>query len=135
MAKHEKSEAAEKIEKAAKAKKAGAPKVKKGNIFKRMGKAIAGFFKDFKGEMKKITWPGAKMVLKSTLVVIVAIAIIGVVVFAVDLGLSKGINGIKGLGEKYQTSQSAETETTTGAESTTDAAAESTTAATSASAE
>ena len=135
MAKHEKSEAAEKIEKAAKAKKAGAPKVKKGNIFKRMGKAIAGFFKDFKGEMKKITWPGAKMVLKSTLVVIVAIAIIGVAVFAVDLGLSKGINGIKGLGEKYQTSQSAETETTTGAESTTDAAAESTTAATSASAE
>lgn len=142
MAKHEKSEAAEKIEKAAKAKKAGAPKIKKGNIFKRMGKAIAGFFKDFKGEMKKITWPGAKMVLKSTLVVIVAIAIIGVVVFAVDLGLSKGINGIKGLGEKYQTSQSAETETTdsdkdtaSDNQSTTDAAAESTSAPTSASAE
>ncbi|MGN1480252.1 MAG: preprotein translocase subunit SecE [Acutalibacteraceae bacterium] len=144
MAKHEKSEAAEKIEKAAKAKKAGAPKVKKGNIFKRMGKAIAGFFKDFKGEMKKITWPGAKMVLKSTLVVIVAIAIIGVVVFAIDLGLSKGVNGIKGLGEKYQTSQSAETDTATAdedeqsdAESTTDAAAdaESTSAPTSASAE
>ena len=144
MAKHEKSEAAEKIEKAAKAKKAGAPKVKKGNIFKRMGKAIAGFFKDFKGEMKKITWPGAKMVLKSTLVVIVAIAIIGVVVFAIDLGLSKGVNGIKGLGEKYQTSQSAETDTTTAdedaksdAENTTDAAAdaESTSAPTSASAE
>ena len=136
MAKHEKSEAAEKIEKAAKAKKAGAPKVKKGNIFKRMGKAIAGFFKDFKGEMKKITWPGAKMVLKSTLVVIVAIAIIGVVVFAIDLGLSEGINGIRGLADKYQTSQSAETETDTtdesaksDAESTTDAAAESTTAA------
>ena len=144
MAKHEKSEAAEKIEKAAKAKKAGAPKVKKGNIFKRMGKAIAGFFKDFKGEMKIITWPGAKKVLKSTLVVIVAIAIIGVVVFAIDLGLSKGVNGIKGLGEKYQTSQSAETDTTTAdedaqsdAESTTDAAAdaESTSAPTSASAE
>ena len=136
MAKHEKSEAAEKIEKAAKAKKAGAPKVKKGNIFKRMGKAIAGFFKDFKGEMKKITWPGAKMVLKSTLVVIVAIAIIGVVVFAIDLGLSEGINGIRGLADKYQTSQSAETETDTtdesaksDAETTTDAAAESTTAA------
>ena len=128
MAKHEKSEAAEKIEKAAKAKKAGAPKVKKGNIFKRMGKAIAGFFKDFKGEMKKITWPGAKMVLKSTLVVIVAIAIIGVVVFAIDLGLSEGINGIRGLADKYQTSQSAETETTTAPESTT-APAESTTAA------
>ena len=37
-AKREKSEAAEKIEKAAKEKKAGAPKAKKGNIFKRIGK-------------------------------------------------------------------------------------------------
>ena len=77
MAKREKSEAAEKIEKAAKEKKAGAPKAKKGNIFKRIGKWFAKFGKDFKGETKKITWPGAKMVLKSTLVVIVAIAVIG----------------------------------------------------------
>ena len=56
MAKREKSEAAEKIEKAAKEKKAGAPKAKKGNIFKRIGKWFAKFGKDFKGETKKITW-------------------------------------------------------------------------------
>ena len=110
MAKHEKSEAAEKIEKAVKEKKAGAPKAKKGNPFKRAGKAIVKFCKDFKGEIKKITWPGAKMVLKSTLVVLVSIVVIGLIVFAVDLGLSKGISGIEGLAENYKTSQSADEE-------------------------
>ncbi len=130
MAKHEKSEAAEKIEKAVKEKKAGAPKVKKGNPFKRAGKAIVSFCKDFKGETKKITWPGAKMVLKSTLVVLVSIAVIGIAVFLVDLGLTEGVNGLKGLADNYKTSQSvdeteeaddsaeAETETTQADETT-----------------
>ena len=122
MAKREKSEAAEKIEKAAKEKKAGAPKAKKGNIFKRIGKWFAKFGKDFKGETKKITWPGAKMVLKSTLVVIVAIAVIGIVVFFIDWGLSSGINGIRDGADKYQekktsTSQAAEENSTTAASS------------------
>lgn len=102
MAKREQSEAAEKINKAAKEKKAGAPKVKKGNIFKRIGKWFARFGKDFRGEIKKITWPGSKMILKSTLVVIAAIAVIGVVIFFIDLGLTEGINGIKGVANKYQ---------------------------------
>lgn len=119
MAKHEKSEAAEKIEKAVKEKKAGAPKVKKGNPFKRAGKAIVKFCKDFKGEIKKITWPGAKMVLKSTLVVLVSIAVIGVAVFLVDLGLTEGVNGLKGLADNYKASQSVEeTESETSEEST-----------------
>ena len=122
MAKREKSEAAEKIEKAAKEKKAGAPKAKKGNIFKRIGKWFAKFGKDFKGETKKITWPGAKMVLKSTLVVIVAIAVIGIVVFFIDWGLSSGINGIRDGADKHQenktsTSQAAEENSTTAASS------------------
>ena len=42
---------AELIEKAVKEKKAGAPKVNKGNPFKRASKAIVRFCKDFKGEM------------------------------------------------------------------------------------
>lgn len=112
MAKNEKSEAAEKIEKAAKAKKAGTPKVKKGNIFKRIGKWFARFGKDFKGEINKITWPGAKMVLKSTLVVLVSIIVIGIAVFAVDWCLSRGIDGLESLATKSKTSQSADVETT-----------------------
>jgi len=105
MAKNEKSEAAEKIEKAAKEKKSGAPKNKNGNIFQRIGKWFVKFWKDFKGEIKKITWPGAKMVLKSTLVVIVSIAVIGVLVFAVDWALSRGVDGLESLASKSSASE------------------------------
>ena len=129
MAKHEKSEAAEKIEKAVKEKKAGAPKVKKGNPLKRAGKSIVKFCKDFKGDLKKITWPGAKMVLKSTLVVIVSIIVVGLTVFLIDLGLTEGINGLKGLADDHHASQSVEdkeetTEKSTEKETTTKASAE-----------
>ena len=99
-----------------KEKKAGAPKVKKGNPFKRAGKAIVKFCKDFKGEIKKITWPGAKMVLKRTLVVLVSIVVIGLVVFAIDLGLSKGVSGLESLAANYKTSQSADEEKSESAE-------------------
>lgn len=110
MAKKEKSEAAEKIEKAAKAKKAGAPKANKENIFVRIGKWFKKFFKDLKGDIKKITWPSAKMVLKSTLVVIVSIAVIGLAVFLVDLCLSKGVDGLESLASHYSESRTAEEE-------------------------
>ncbi len=136
MAKHEKSEAAEKIEKAVKEKKAGAPKVKKGNPFKRAGKAIVSFCKDFKGETKKITWPGAKMVLKSTLVVLVSIAVIGIAVFLVDLGLTEGVNGLKSLADNYKTSQSVDEEVSEdNAEDSTEASTQNTEASTSKAAE
>ena len=105
MAKKEKSEAAEKIEKAAKAKKAGSAKSNKENIFVRIGKWFKKFFKDLKGDIKKITWPNAKTVLKSTLVVIVSIAVIGLAVFAVDWCLKEGIKGLKSLATHYSVSQ------------------------------
>ncbi len=109
MAKKEQSEAAAKIEKAAKAKKAGSAK-KKENIFVRIGKWFAKFFKDLKGDIKKITWPNGKTVLKSTLVVIVSIAVIGLAVFLVDLALSKGVDGLESLASHYSQSQTADEE-------------------------
>ena len=62
MANKESSEAAKKIANAEKEKTSKKPKKNKKNIFK----AIARFFKDLKGETKKITWPAAKEVLKGT---------------------------------------------------------------------
>ena len=121
MAKKEKSEAAEKIEKAAKAKKS-APKEKKENIFVRIGKWFKKFFKDLKGDIKKITWPNGKTVLKSTLVVIASIAVIGLAVFLVDLCLSKGVDGLESLASHYSESQTAE-DGSADAEATTAAAA------------
>ena len=91
MANKESSEAAKKIAKAEKEKTAKKSKKDKKNIFK----AIARFFKDLKGETKKITWPAAKEVLKGTLVTLACIAIIGAAVWLVDLGLTSAIDATR----------------------------------------
>ena len=103
MANNENSEAAKKIAKAEKEKASKKSKKNKENIFIRIWKAIKRYFKDLKGEVKKITWPGAKEVLKGTVVTIVCIAIIGLVIFLVDLGLTKGINGLRTVAENRTT--------------------------------
>ena len=56
-------EAAKKVADAEKASKKSAKKDGKPNVFVRIAKAIAKFFKDLKGETKKIVWPDAKTVL------------------------------------------------------------------------
>ncbi len=57
---------------------------KKGNPFTRFFKRVAKFFKDCKGEMKKIVWPTPKAVFKNTGVVLVTIIVLGLFVFALD---------------------------------------------------
>ena len=83
MAKKEVSQAAEKVA-AAEKKKDKKPANPNGNIFVRAGNAIKKFCKDIKGEIKKIVWPDRNTVLKSTGVVLVAVAICAVVIFGVD---------------------------------------------------
>ena len=46
------------------------------------------YFRDLKGEFKKIVWPSKKQIINNTLVVIVAIIVCGVFIWAMDLGLS-----------------------------------------------
>ncbi len=90
MAKKEKSQAAEKVakaEKASKVKKSNS----KGNIFIRISVALAKFFKDFKGELKKIVWPDKKTVIKSTGVVLSVVVVIGIIIFLIDTGLTEVI--------------------------------------------
>lgn len=89
MAKKEISEAAEKVAKAEKAYKAKKPGSEKGNIFARIGKGLQKFVKDFKSEIKKIVWPERKTVLKSTGVVLTVVAVIGVIIFLIDTGLTE----------------------------------------------
>ncbi len=99
MANKESSEAAKKIAKAEKEKTSKKPKKNKKNIFK----AIARFFKDLKGEVKKITWPAGKEVVKGTLITLACIAVIGVAVFLVDLGLTSGIDALREAAENRTT--------------------------------
>ena len=97
----EESKAAAKVAKAAKGGKS-----KKPGFFDRAGKGTKRFFKDFKGETKKIVWPDAKTVLKSTGIVLIVVAILTIFVAAIDFGLERGIHGLKLLakGEEATTS-------------------------------
>ena len=126
MANKESSEAAKKIANAEKEKTSKKPKKNKKNIFK----AIARFFKDLKGEVKKITWPAGKEVLKGTLITLACIAVIGVAVFLVDLGLTSGIDALREAAENRTTvTTSAETTSAPTTTPTTTAATSSTAAA------
>ena len=76
------------------------PAKKKENPFKAIGAKIKKFFKDFKGEWKKVTWPSGKAVLNQSIVVIVIVAIVGVAVLGVDTGLSAIIDALVSLASK-----------------------------------
>ena len=94
------SKAAAKVAKAA---KGNANKKDKPNFFVRTGKGTKQFFKDFKGECKKIVWPDAKTVLKSTGVVLLVVTIVCIVVYGIDQALSAGIGGLKSLANPEET--------------------------------
>ena len=89
----EESKAAAKVAKAAKqSKKSDRP-----GAFSRAGQSIKRYFKDVRGETKKIVWPDAKTVLKSTGVVLLVVAIVSLIIWGIDTGLSAGITGLKKL--------------------------------------
>ncbi len=54
-----------------------------------VGKRIINFFKDYKGEIKKVVWPGPRDVVKNTLIVFAVCLLIGGFVWLVDLGLGQ----------------------------------------------
>lgn len=94
------SKAAAKVAKAA---KGNANKKDKPNFFVRTSKGTKQFFKDFKGECKKIVWPDAKTVLKSTGVVLLVVTVVCIVVYGIDQLLSLGIGGLKSLANPEET--------------------------------
>ena len=59
---------------------------------KRVVSKVGRFFKDLKGELKKIVWPTKKQVVNNTLVVIAMIFVMGIFIWLMDLGLGKLVN-------------------------------------------
>ena len=57
---------------------------KKPNIFVRIGKGISRFFRDTKGEMKKVVWPSRKQVLNNFVIVAVFVVLCALFIFALD---------------------------------------------------
>ena len=45
---------------------------------------IRKWFKDLKGELKKVTWPSAKSVLKNVGIVIMCVLVVGIFIWAFD---------------------------------------------------
>lgn len=56
------------------------------------------FLRDLKGEFKKVTWPTLPDVTRNTLVTLVMVAVVGVLVCLVDLGLSSLIQLLMSIG-------------------------------------
>ena len=70
---------------------------KKPNIFVRMFRGIAKFFRDCVSEGKKIVWMPWKDVWKNALLVIVCAVVISVVIALLDVGLSHAIRALGSL--------------------------------------
>lgn len=92
---------------------------KEGNVLQRAAKAIAKFFKDFRGTVKKIIWPDRKSVIKNTLVVFAVIIVVGIGVWVVDFALSESVKLVGRAAEAIQQDREETEEETTKAETTT----------------
>lgn len=93
MADEKKKVEAEVTEKKAAKAKSNKPKKAKFS-FKRIGAAIKRWFKDLKGEIRKIVWPSRQMVLKSTGVVLAAIIVIGAGIWLIDFAISGAVTAV-----------------------------------------
>ncbi len=53
-----------------------------------------GFFKDIFQELKKVTWPTKEQLIKNTVTVLTVCAIIGLIIWMFDWGLSALVNTV-----------------------------------------
>ena len=68
------------------------------------------FFKDFKAELKRVVWPTPKQLVNSTIAVITIVLVVGIIVFALDMGFELfnkyGINKLQeNLQSKYSNTE------------------------------
>ena len=75
---------------------------KVGGFFAKIGKGIAKFFKDLRGESKKIVWPGRQMIIKSTGIVLAAILVIGAGVWILDYAVSGAVTALGNAAEQTE---------------------------------
>ena len=52
------------------------------------GARIAKYFRDLKGEFKKVVWPTIPATVRNTLVTLAMCVVLGVLICAIDIGLS-----------------------------------------------
>ncbi|MDR1408819.1 MAG: preprotein translocase subunit SecE [Oscillospiraceae bacterium] len=75
--------------------------------------AFGKFAKDFRADIKKIIWPDFKTVLKNTGIVLLMVAIVGVAVYLIDLGMVEVLKGLHNWAEQVNPSVTTTAPTTT----------------------
>jgi len=63
-----------------------------------MGQAVVGFSHDARMEVRKVVWPTRQETVQTTLMVIAAVIIIGVILWIVDMILANAIQWLTGTG-------------------------------------
>lgn len=58
---------------------------KKPGLFSKIGK----FFREYRSELKKISWPTFGEVVKNTAITLIVVAMVGVIIWLADLGLNQ----------------------------------------------
>ena len=61
------------------------------------GSRIVKFFREYKAELKKVTWASREETMKNTFVVAVTIVIAGAAIGILDFAFSKGLDLLNGL--------------------------------------
>ena len=94
MAKDANIEANENIAQTEKTSSKKADKKSKDKAKKSSDKKISRFFKDLKGEFKKVVWPSKKQVKNNTIVAITFMLICGIFLWIIDVGLAALVNWV-----------------------------------------
>ena len=68
--------------------------VKKENWFKRTLGGICRYFRELRSELKKVVWSTPKQVLKSTLIVLVCVLVVGAFIWVFDFVARFGIDAL-----------------------------------------
>ena len=66
----------------------------KKNWFARAWGAICRYFRELRSELKKVTWPTPKQVLKNTLIVAACVLVVGVFIWLFDFVAQVGIDAL-----------------------------------------
>ena len=68
--------------------------VKKEKWFKRTWGRICRYFRELRSELKKVVWSSPKQVLKSTLIVLACVLVVGVFIWMFDFVARFGIDAL-----------------------------------------
>ena len=74
--------------------------VKKENIFKRAWHGVCRYFRELRSELKKVSWPTPKQVVKNTMIVVACVLVVGVFIWMFDFVAGVGINALLGAFQK-----------------------------------